>query len=406
MKRVLKLSCLFLMMTVSLSVFADEMDNDFVISPLVFERFYNPDVDTTITSSRQSGLQCDYSWIENAIAKRRNIFENRYRLMVSHPYLVKYNTAQLPSVPQDVTIAADPSRQHLKIEPHKVIIDSIDRPADRREIKMHNWLHSVKGSLHFTQAYISDNWYQGGENNLNILGEFKWDFNLNTTLHPNWLFNNTLHYKLGVMRSHNDSLRNYTMSEDLFEFSSQLGYKAMKHWYYSANLLFKTQFFNNYKNNTNDLTASWLSPGELTVGLGMTYSYKDKEGIKSITLSIAPLSYHLKICRDIDRLDPTTFGIAAGHHSKHDFGSNIEGKFKWAITPNIEWISRLYVFTNYKYLQCDWENSLDFTINRYLSTRIFTHLRYDKSQTWDPDWRFWQFKEILSFGLTYKFSTN
>ena len=70
------------------------------------------------------------------------------------------------------------------------------------------------------------------------------------------------------------------------------------------------------------------------------------------------------------------------------------------------WSSRLYVFTNYSYVQGDWENTFDFSITRYLNTKIYTHLRFDKSHTWDPDWRYWQFKEILSFGLTYRFSTN
>ena len=261
-------------------------------------------------------------------------------------------------------------------------------------------------SLHFTQCYLSDNWYQGGQNNLNVLGDLNWEFNLNQTLHPKWLFNNTLHYKLGVSTASGDSLRNYHLNEDLLQFNSQLGYKAVEHWYYSANLQFKTQFFKNYKTNTRDLTAAFLSPGELTLGLGMTYNYKDKEEIKVFTLALSPLSYNLKICRDIVNLDPTTFGIDAGHHTKHSFGSSLEGKFTWKITPNIIWTSRLYAFTDYHYAQGDWENTLDFSINKYLNTKIFTHLRFDNSAPRHADWRYWQFKEILSFGLTYRFSTN
>ncbi|MBQ1724036.1 MAG: DUF3078 domain-containing protein, partial [Muribaculaceae bacterium] len=208
------------------------------------------------------------------------------------------------------------------------------------------------------------------------------------------------------MTAHNDSLRKYAINEDNFQFSSQLGYKAVKNWYYSATLLFKTQFFNNYKSNTSTMTASFLSPAELNVGLGMTYNYKDKYETKVFTLSLAPLSYNLKICCDIDRLNPTTFGIDEGHHTKHSFGSNLEAKLNWKIRDNIVWTSRLYAFTNYEYVQGDWENTFDFSITRHLNTKLYVHLRYDKSHPWHADWKYWQLKEILSLGLTYRFSTN
>ena len=45
-----------------------------------------------------------------------------------------------------------------------------------------------------------------------------------------------------------------------------------------------------------------------------------------------------------------------------------------------------------------------FSINKYLSTQIYAHLRFDDSATWNDSWQYWQFKEILSFGLTYRFS--
>ncbi|MBR5101919.1 MAG: hypothetical protein IK092_02200, partial [Muribaculaceae bacterium] len=141
-------------------------------------------------------------------------------------------------------------------------------------------------------------------------------------------------------------------------------------------------------------------------GLGMTYSYKDKTEDHVFTLSLAPLSYNLKICRDIHNLDPVSFGIDAGHHTKHNIGSNLEAKYICKFNPNIVWTSRLYAFTNYNYTQGDWENTFDFSVTRHLNTQLYVHLRYDKSRPWNEDWRYWQLKEILSFGLTYRFATN
>ena len=380
--------------------------NQYLLMPLVFDKQQSlqapslPDA-----TSHTQGLRLNDAWLNNARQQWGRVRDMRYRMMIDNPELVRFNEDLLPKPPKEVVVEADPSKTELKVEPKNIDSEKF-KPVDRREVKMHNWLHTFVSSLHGTQAYISDNWYQGGENNLNLLGDVQWDCNLNQQLHPKWLFNNTLHYRLGIATAKGDSLRGYSVNEDNFEFNSQLGYKAVKNWYYSATLLFKTQLLNSYVTNTRNLAASFLSSGELNVGLGMTYNYKDKDGYKVFTLSIAPLSYNIKICRDIVNLDPTKFGIEAGHHTKHNFGSNIEAKFEWKITPSITWKTRFYAFTDYKYVQGDWENTLSFAVNSFLNTQIFTHLRYDKSRPWVKDWKYWQFKEILSFGLTYKFATK
>ena len=377
----------------------------YMLMPLVFEKQQSSSCNPKLDGEQTTGLKVENGWITNARRKWNWVNDMRYKLMIEHPELVRYNEQMLPKPPEQVIVETDPSATELTVATGIVNGEQF-KPVDRREVKMHNWLHTFVGSLHGTQAYISNNWYQGGENNLNLLGDIQWDCNLNQKLHPNWLFNNSLHYRLGIATAKGDSLRKYSINEDNFQFNSQLGYKAVKNWYYSATLLFKTQFLNNYITNTRTLAASFLSSGELNVGLGMTYNYKDQDGYKVLTLSIAPLSYDMKICRDIINIDPTKFGIEAGHHTKHSFGSNFEMKFEWKITPSISWKTRVYAFTDYKYVQGDWENTFSFSVSSHLNTQIFTHLRYDKSRPWNEDWKYWQFKEILSFGLTYKFTTK
>ncbi len=388
----------------------DSIQASTLLMPLIFERQYTPDSLLTLPQLDMPApnapltLGIDNAWLKVAKTQRQRENALRYGAMMLNPELVRYNLATLPEPPDEYAVGADLEKSRLVITP--VVTEPVKVEVEPVELKQRNWLHTFVASLHFTQAYVSDNWYQGGENNINALLDVLWECNLNQVLHPKWLFNNSLQYKLGVMTAHNDSLRNYAINEDNFQFSSQLGYKAVKNWYYSATLLFKTQFFNNYKSNTSTMAASFLSPAELNLGLGMTYNYKDQYETKTFTLSIAPLSYNLKICRDIDRLDPTTFGIDAGHHTKHNFGSNLEAKLNWKIRNNIIWTSRLYAFTNYEYVQGDWENTFDFSITRHLNTKLYVHLRYDKSRPWHADWKYWQLKEILSFGLTYRIATN
>ena len=387
-----------------------QTDPNYLLVPLIFEA-YQPASDGIATPDINGGkgdayaLDADDQWLSDAIRQTEHNRAVRYQTMINNPQLVVFNENSLPEPPKEYALVAEPTQGKLSIAPPQVV-EPIETVIEEPPVQVHDWLHIFQSSLHFTQAYISDNWYQGGQNNLNILGDIKWDCNLNQDKHPKWLFNNSLSYKLGIATAPGDTIRDYMINEDNFLFTSQLGYKAVKHWYYSAMLQFKTQFLNNYKSNTRNMTAAFLSPGELNLGLGMTYDHKTPDGNRIITVAIAPLSYNLKICRNIDDLDPTVFGINAGHHTKHSFGSNIEAKLNWKLHPNIQWQSRFYVFTDYHYVQGDWENTFDFSITKHLNTQIYTHLRYDKSRPRHKDWKDWQFKEILSFGITYRFATN
>jgi len=383
------------------------MESSMLYAPLVYDSYQLDAGNKSMPSPNTGGLyslDAGDAWLQEAMETSARTRQLRQRAMIENPQLVAYNANRLPEAPPEGVIASDPRQGKLTIAPPQVSVPDDVTPADAPDLKIHNWLHVFNASLQFTQAYISRNWYQGGENNLALLGSINWNCNLNQDVHPNWLFNNALSYKLGVATTHGDSIRNYLINEDHFLFSSQLGYKAVKNWYYSAMLQFTTQFLNNYKTNTRTMTAAFLSPAELNIGLGMTYNYK-KADDRMFTLAIAPLSYNLKYCRNITDIDPTRFGIDAAHHSKSTFGSNFEAKLLWRFTPNVMLTSRLYMFTNYEYVQGDWENTLDLSISKYLTTQFYTHLRFDRSVARDDDWKFWQFKEILSLGVIYRFAT-
>ena len=79
------------------------------------------------------------------------------------------------------------------------------------------------------------------------------------------------------------------ISEDLLQINSTFGYKAARRWYYSLNLQFKTQLFNSYPSNSDKLKSAFLSPGELNLGLGMTYNYQNDKKTFDFNATIAPL---------------------------------------------------------------------------------------------------------------------
>ncbi len=383
-----------------------DVESAMMFAPLVYEN-YNGDVaerhDVAPAKAGLYTLDAGDGWLREAMENSTRVHNVRSRAMIENPQLVAYNANRLPEAPPEGVIAVDPRQAMLTIAPAQVAVDEVTPPEAPAQ-PLHNWLHVFNASLQFTQAYISGNWYQGGENNLALLGSLNWNCNLNQDLHPNWLFNNALSYKLGIATTHGDSIRKYLINEDNFLFTSQLGYKAVKNWYYSAMLQFTTQFMNNYKTNTRTMTAAFLSPAELNIGLGMTYNLK-KADDRMFTLAIAPISYNLKYCRNITDIDPTRFGIDAGKHCKSTVGSNFEAKLLWRFNPSVMLSSRFYMFTNYQYVQGDWENTLDFNIGKYLTTQFYTHLRFDRSRPRDNDWNYWQFKEIISLGVIYRFAT-
>ena len=181
--------------------------SQYVLMPLVFDKQHS-----TVTpavpapEADAQGLVLDSQWLNKARNQWNRVHDTRYRLMIDNPEMVRFNKDLLPKPPKEVVVETDPSATELEVEAN-IIDGGMFKPIDRREVRMHNWLHSFVGSLHGSQAFISSNWYQGGENNLNLLADVQWDCNLNQKLHPNWLFNNTLHYRLGLATAKGDSLR-------------------------------------------------------------------------------------------------------------------------------------------------------------------------------------------------------
>ena len=287
-----------------------------------------------------------------------------------------------------------------------LLTPSAYRPATPElDITERHWLHVLNLGLQFSQAYISPNWYQGGTNNLTVLANFLWNVKINPAYHPNLLVESNLQYKLGLFSTPDDSYHKYVISEDQLQWNAKLGFKAFRRWFYSMTLQFKTPVFRNYEQNGPLRTASFLSPGDFNIGLGMTYNVANKAKTLNLGVSLAPISYNLKSCIDTE-VDAAQFNIPAGKKTTSEVGSNADITFEWKIASNILYRSRLFLFTNYKYFIGDWENTLSFEINRFLSTQIYVHGRYDTSSAMlSKKWRHWMLKEIFSFGFSYAFST-
>lgn len=342
-------------------------------------------------------------WLRDALTSYRIQEDFMYANMMSDPSYIDYSYWDLPVPPRlledDITFSGYIKRLHLP----DVDLDKAVLPEE--DLRKIHWLHTIGSSLQFSQAYVSSNWYQGGNNHLSLLFNFSWNVQLNQVYHPNLLFQSTLAYKLGLNSTPQDEVHSYSISEDLLQYNLNAGVKAFKKWYYSLNALFKTQVLRNYEKNSMTRTASFLSPGDLNVGLGMAYSTQNAKKTFQFTASISPVSYNLKTCIT-DKIDHSLYNIAQDRKSRSEFGSNAEFNMTWKMSSNISYSTRMFLFSDYKYFLSDWENTFTFNINRFLSTQIYVHLRYDSSADKSTAWKNFMMREVLSFGLTYAWSTK
>ena len=289
--------------------------------------------------------------------------------------------------------------QHLPSIKEKPLI--IKNDVGKEKIKLKRWIINFQSSIQFSQVYVSENWYQGGTSNVNLLSDQQFSIKYNDPKEQRILFENLVQWRLNINSAPEDTLHSVKISEDLFQINSKFGLKAYNKWYYTATMNFKTQFFTSYAANSNNKVAAFLSPAELNLGLGMSYQYKNDKKRFETSISLSPLSYNLQFIVN-DDMDAASFGIKSGK-SMSQYGSSFEGRIKWEFYHNMVWSCRLFYFTNYDHVQGDMENTFDFILNRFFSTRLFVHLRYDDARALNKDFGHFQLKELLSFGFNYKF---
>lgn len=292
------------------------------------------------------------------------------------------------------------------------------------------WTKNGNTSLQFTQGYVSKNWYKGGESNFALLATADYTFNYK---YEKFTWDNRLEGKLGFVTTPSDECHDYMTNTDIIKYTSKLGYKAGGDWYYTLQGIGQTQFTNGYKTNDPTVYSKFVNPAYLTVSLGMDYK-KTKDNI-DWTIFLGPVAYSLKFVADPLRgynadgskidfehnagsIDGTQFGVMYGEYNAYDLGASAKAAMNWKMCKYISWSSQAQYFSplyglgkkdaagrHHGYTTVEWENTWDMPLNKYFSTKIYTHLRFDDSvgpANKGNGWGYFQFTELLSFGLSYK----
>lgn len=334
----------------------------------------------------------------------RNVRRDYY---MKYPDRIRYSVASFDSIPRlevgDRVLREtfNPFRELIKAETtYSLAAPDIERVTIGRRY----WVRSGEHSFQFAQNYFSDNWHKGGTNNLNVNSYHVFRANYNK---DKVKFNNTLEWRLSVFNAPDDSLRKYRIGNDLIRYYGDFGVDAfVKGWSYSTNMEAKSQLFNAYPVNSDDLRSSFMSPLYVNAGIGLKYNLdKKSDRVRHRRLrwelAIAPISINYTYVWN-DSVDVKRFGIPEDKKGLLDIGSTLTSILKYDITRYITWDSRLTYFTSYEKVISEFENSLNMALSNAFSTRIYVNMRFDDGVPADPKFKYLQVNQTLSFGLNYK----
>jgi len=295
------------------------------------------------------------------------------------------------------------------------------------------WYFKLSSSINTTQTYLK-NWAAGGNSSFNITGI------LNSVV----LYRKDKHaWDNAINLSYGRSIVDFSIpsikTDDRFDFSSKYGQQASKNWYYSFLLSVRSQVAPGYTTLPSGLpdynkgkVSDLFAPAYAVGALGM--DYKPKKGISAF---FAPMTYRATFVMNSDLANAGQYGVTPavrdsegnilipGKHRRNEIGGYIRLNYTNVILENVNWTSKLELFSNYiskpKNVDVNWENNFNMKVNKYLTVTISAQLIYDDDiritkspELTDENGIFHpadigpglQFKELMAIGFTYTFNTK
>ena len=168
-------------------------------------------------------------------------------------------------------------------------------------------------------------------------------------------------------------------------------------WNITTVATFNTQFANGYKYpNDSTVISSFFAPAYLTLSAG--YSYKTKN--ERFQIHLSPVAGKVTFVMNQELADKGSFGVKKGYYDENEtwvpgeniaasIGVNVIINYKQPIGKNIHYTTMLNTFYNYIERRNDdrlpidvnWENTINFSITKFISTILFVHLKYDHNTT-------------------------
>ena len=244
--------------------------------------------------------------------------------------------------------------------------------------------------LNLNQLALS-NWAAGGENSW--AGKAFANFSLVYHI-KNFEQKLTGNFAFGIARFAD---RRIEKQDDKIDLTYAFTFDSKTQWNLSMVATFNTQFANGYKYpNDSTLISTFFAPAYFTVSAGYTYKTKDER----FQIFMSPIAGKVTFVMNQELADKGSFGVKKGYYDQDSvwipgehvapaIGINVIVNYKQPISKSITYTTVLNTFYNYLErrdddrlrLDVNWENTLNFSITKYLSTILFIHLKYDHNTT-------------------------
>ena len=206
---------------------------------------------------------------------------------------------------------------------------------------------------------------------------------------------NYARHKVGFLNSESYPVQ---INTDNITANSKYGLRASKKWYYSFVFDFNSQLFNGYNNKKREtIISGFMSPAYFTFAVGMDFKQSP-----DFTLLLSPLTSKITYVKDTAKVDQTRYKIDEDKKSAFSTGASLTNNFNWKISTELNLRYKLDAYLGYfdkdPIKQVDWELIFDMRINKNLSTRINTQLRYFSNESEKI-----QFREFFAINFSYKF---
>jgi hypothetical protein len=276
-----------------------------------------------------------------------------------------------------------------------------ESPAD--SIPPSSWKIGGISSFNLNQVSLT-NWSGGGSESVAGSVMLKSFFNYSKKK-VSW--DNTFDFGYGLSKQGD---ANAIKTEDKLQFASKYGYAAAKYWYYSALVDFKTQMDMGYKDPPTNLVmiSKFMAPAYITSSLGMDFKRSE-----NLSIYLSPLTSKMTIVNNETLSNSGAYGVKSGETMRSEYGASAKLVAKKKdLVKNVDGLTRLDLFSNLAHnpqnVDVDWEATALMRINKLLTAMVSFNLIYDDdikyvSSDGVSHGARAQLKQMLGFGLTYKF---
>ena len=375
-------------------------------NPVYAKLFSTPVLYESVVDGAFAGKDDAKSDVKTMDAEREAVIDGvMMELYRTAPEKVQMTEAELRSekfVPVHVAKVAAPDIKFAKLE----IPDDIAGGMKTTVKKPSNWKFSGRTSLTFTQNFISENWYQGGESNYAMLATIDLDMNYDDKDRITWT--NHFDLDLGFATSQADTLHTFRANTDKLRLESTFGYKIVKSLDLAAKLKVESQMLPNYPVNTADFISNCLAPLDANASIG--FNYKPDLGDFKLEVFLAPLSaYNFRYVHyerlagslGVDEANKGVFRAGRGL-ARHDYGTQLVVTVPtYKLTSFLDVYSRLEYYTNYSRVFFQWETKFNVALSKYFTASLMLNARFDDSVNPHESWEYWQLKELFTLGVAY-----